>query len=93
MRSVCIGIHLQSEPERLRLTLASLKRNTDEPIDLLLLPDGSDASTRNFLATLDLVQVSAKQRRINTNHKAIVSLRDYLSQMGSVGRASPTASG
>lgn len=33
---------------------------------------------------LGLVEVNAKQRRINTNHQAIVSVHDYLSQMGSV---------
>jgi glycosyltransferase involved in cell wall biosynthesis len=61
MRSVCIGIHLQSEPERLRLTLASLKRNTCAPIELLLLADGPDVSTRNFLATLDLRQSGTQE--------------------------------
>ncbi len=33
---------------------------------------------------LGLVEVNAQARRINGNHKAIVSVRDYLGQMGSV---------
>jgi Glycosyltransferases involved in cell wall biogenesis len=52
MPKICIGIHLHAEPERLRATLLSLRTNTALPFELLLLPDGADAATRTFLATL-----------------------------------------
>lgn len=54
MSKVCIGIHLQGEPERLRLTLESLRVNTGASFELMLLGDGVDGATRNFLATLSL---------------------------------------
>lgn len=59
MNRVCIGVHVHAEPERLRATLSSLRTNTAQPFELLLLPDGADLSTRTFLATLSGVQQSA----------------------------------
>lgn len=52
MTSICIGIHVHAEPERLRATLDALRINTGPPFALLLLPDGPDAPTRAALAQL-----------------------------------------
>ena len=57
MHHVQMGIHVHAEPERLHATLASLRTNTSQPIELLLLPDGPDAETSIALAALrDLPQ-------------------------------------
>jgi glycosyltransferase involved in cell wall biosynthesis len=52
VRKVCIGIPVQSEPQRLGVTLASLRRATDEPVEVVVLPDDPDDATRDFLARL-----------------------------------------
>jgi O-antigen biosynthesis protein len=49
---VCIGIHVHSEPEQLRATLASLRANTEREVDCVLLPDGPDPATTAVLRTL-----------------------------------------
>ena len=57
MPSVCIGIHVHAEPHRLEATLASLRANTPEAVDLLVLPDGPDEDTTAALQALsDLPQ-------------------------------------
>ncbi|MDQ3686809.1 MAG: glycosyltransferase [Acidobacteriota bacterium] len=57
MKRVCIGIHLYTEPERLRATLRSIGANTSQQVELLLLPDGPDDEMRATLAELnDLTQ-------------------------------------
>jgi glycosyltransferase involved in cell wall biosynthesis len=40
MKRICIGIHVQAEPERLRETLISLRANPSQTVELLLLLDG-----------------------------------------------------
>jgi glycosyltransferase involved in cell wall biosynthesis len=58
MPSVCIGIHVHAEPHWLEATLASLRANTTEVVDLLLLPDGPDEVTSAALQGLtDLHQL------------------------------------
>lgn len=52
MKHICIGIHVHSEPEGLRATLASVRANTCEMLDLLLLPDGPDQATAATLAAM-----------------------------------------
>src|SRR5438132_1347458 len=52
MTKVCIGIPVQSEPQRLRATLDSLRRTTGAGTDVVLLPDDSDAATKEFAARL-----------------------------------------
>jgi glycosyltransferase involved in cell wall biosynthesis len=52
MKQVCLGIYTHGEPERLQLTLASLRANTTEDVELLLLADGLDAGRRAALARL-----------------------------------------
>ena len=47
--ALCMGIHVHAEPARLNGTLASLRANTSQPTELLLLPDGPDPSTRQAL--------------------------------------------
>lgn len=61
MRTVCIGIHVQSEPDRLRATLSSLRANATSAFELLLLPDGCDFATANFLASLSLPQAGTPE--------------------------------
>src|SRR5215467_1397320 len=49
MIRVDIGIHLDSEPERLDATLAHLRAASAIPIRLVLLPDGPDIMMRRAL--------------------------------------------
>src|SRR2546426_5548644 len=53
MTSVTVGVHVYAEPERLRVTLASLAAYTAPSATVLLLPDGPDVSTAALLTTLD----------------------------------------
>jgi glycosyltransferase involved in cell wall biosynthesis len=50
--SVCIGIHIHSQPERLAETLAHLHTNTAPGPDILLLGDGPDPPTRTALTQI-----------------------------------------
>lgn len=50
MSQVCVGIYLHSEPIRLAATMQSLRAHTQVEVELVLLPDGSDAATRVALA-------------------------------------------
>ena len=52
IQQVCIGIYCHAEPERLRLTLDSLRRNTAPGFQLILLPDGPDARMMHALSGL-----------------------------------------
>jgi O-antigen biosynthesis protein len=62
MRRVSIGIHVHAEPKRLYATLASLRMNTPQPIELLLLPDGPDEEMSTVLAALrDLPQLGTTE--------------------------------
>jgi len=64
MKNICIGIHVHAEPERLRSTIASVRLNTTQGYELLLLPDGPDIATRAFLSTArDLPQSCALEPR------------------------------
>jgi glycosyltransferase involved in cell wall biosynthesis len=42
--SVCVGIHVHAEPERLRASVAAVRERSPE-VDVLLLADGADAAT------------------------------------------------
>lgn len=61
--SIAIGVHVHAEPERLRLTLESLRRNTVIPVELVLLPDGADGETQRFLTGIDLKQLATAEPR------------------------------
>jgi glycosyltransferase involved in cell wall biosynthesis len=50
MNKVCIGIPIDGEPERFLATLASIRSNTADEFQLLLLPDGPDHATAVALA-------------------------------------------
>jgi glycosyltransferase involved in cell wall biosynthesis len=64
MKQVCVGIHFQAEPQRLEETLQSLRVNTPQQFQMLLLPDGPDAEARAMLATLrDLPQSGTSDAR------------------------------
>jgi glycosyltransferase involved in cell wall biosynthesis len=52
MCRVTIGLVAHSDRERIQCTIASLRVNTRVPYELLLLPDGADAETTAYLATL-----------------------------------------
>jgi O-antigen biosynthesis protein len=57
MKRICIGVHVHAEPEKLQATLASIRVNTLQTVELLLLPDGPDEATSEVLADLgDLPQ-------------------------------------
>jgi glycosyltransferase involved in cell wall biosynthesis len=58
MTKVCVGINVHAEPERLRATLDSLRANTADGVELLLLADGPDAQTAAALAEFDGVRQS-----------------------------------
>ena len=63
MERVLVGIHVHAEPAELQATLAAVRANTP-PVELLLLPDGPDAPTREALAALrDLPQVGTDEPR------------------------------
>src|SRR5690349_2292987 len=51
-KQVSVGIYCQSEPDRLRLTMDSLRRNTAPGFQLVLLPDGPDARMVQTLSGL-----------------------------------------
>ena len=64
MKSVCIGIHIYEQPERLSWTLESLRVNTATTFETVLLADGADAQTRSALASLnDLPQLTNREPR------------------------------
>jgi O-antigen biosynthesis protein len=52
MRRITIGIQVHAEPDRLQVTLESVRANTPHPVGLLLLPDGPDQATTAALAAL-----------------------------------------
>jgi glycosyltransferase involved in cell wall biosynthesis len=56
---VCVGVHVDSEPERLAATVVQLKANSPSGIDILLLADGPDTATRAALACLTQYRQSA----------------------------------
>jgi glycosyltransferase involved in cell wall biosynthesis len=60
MKTICVGIYVSAEPERLRETLLSLRANTSQPVELLLLLDGLklDDAVRSLLPSLDDQQLS-----------------------------------
>jgi glycosyltransferase involved in cell wall biosynthesis len=58
MKKVCIGIHVQAEPERLRMTVESLRRAGPERFSLVVLPDNPDEALKTYLAHIDLPTVA-----------------------------------
>ncbi|HEX6463610.1 MAG TPA: glycosyltransferase, partial [Vicinamibacterales bacterium] len=52
MNRVLIGIHVYEDPERLKATLASIRRHSPANAEIVLLPDGPDAATRAALAAM-----------------------------------------
>jgi glycosyltransferase involved in cell wall biosynthesis/GT2 family glycosyltransferase len=62
MSSVCIGIHVHAEPDRLRGTLDSLRAHSNSA-QLVLLPDGADRPTYAALQRIGLPQLPTSQPR------------------------------
>ena len=48
---ICLGIHVYSNPERLAETMAGLRANTPQPLQIVLLADGPDAATQAALGS------------------------------------------
>ena len=64
MKQVCIGIYCHEKPEQLRVTLESVRKNTASMVQLILLPDGPDASMGRALRALnDIHQVGTAEAR------------------------------
>lgn len=62
--TVCIGIPVHAEPERLLATQASVRANTGGEFQLVALPDGPDAATAAALGQLrDIPQLSTSEPR------------------------------
>ena len=57
--SVTIGVHHHAEPHRLQQTLTSLRENTNGHFELMLLLDGADAETQQYLRNVDNIRKSA----------------------------------
>ena len=55
---VCIGIPVQSEPQRLRATIDSVRRTTHGPVEIVVLPDGPDEATKEFISRLNIPSVA-----------------------------------
>jgi glycosyltransferase involved in cell wall biosynthesis len=62
MNRVLIGIHVYEDPERLKGTLASIRQHTPADAQVLLLPDGPDATTSAALAALPHIPQYASER-------------------------------
>ncbi|MFO1434160.1 MAG: hypothetical protein U1F76_29425 [Candidatus Competibacteraceae bacterium] len=63
MLSVCIGIHVYTEPQRLAATVSALRANTPAGVTLLLLPDGPDDEMCQMLAGYrDIPQAGSPRR-------------------------------
>ena len=64
MRSLAIGIPVHADPERLRTSLASVKAHTEQPVQVLLLPDGPDRDVQQILRSLHhLPQLATSEPR------------------------------
>ena len=50
--NVCVGVHVHSDPTRLKETLTYLRANTALAIDVMLLGDGPDPATRLTLTNI-----------------------------------------
>src|SRR5262249_7874626 len=62
MTRVLIGIHVYEEPERLKATLASVRQHTPADAQVVLLPDGPNATTSVALAALPHIPQYASDR-------------------------------
>jgi glycosyltransferase involved in cell wall biosynthesis len=61
---ISVGIHVQSEPDRLRATLDHLRKATTLPVEIVLLADGPDPAMHHMLETLrDLRQSPSGESR------------------------------
>ena len=64
MQKICIGVHVYEQPDRLVRTLAALRANTSGDVEIILLPDGPDSSTRYALSSFSgLTQLSTNNAR------------------------------
>jgi glycosyltransferase involved in cell wall biosynthesis len=57
MTLLAIGVHVHTEPARLRATLAAIARNTACAHEVMVIPDGADAETLAAIAALTGVRV------------------------------------
>src|SRR5262245_34318361 len=62
MKRICIGVHAHEQPEQLRATLESLRRNTVAETQVILLPDGPDAGLKQALPAFgNIAQFDTKE--------------------------------
>jgi glycosyltransferase involved in cell wall biosynthesis len=59
---VLIGIHVYEDPERLKVTLVSIRQHTPADAQIVLLPDGPDATTMASLTALPHIPQYASDR-------------------------------
>ena len=57
---VCIGIHVHAEPEALEQTLSFVRLHTDATAEVVLLPDGADATTLRALHNVPVLSSLAQ---------------------------------
>jgi len=84
METICIGVPVHAEPQGLLATLDSLRGNTRQAFDVLLLPDGPDDATKAALKNLHDLQQSGTQdafglpacfnRLVTSTHAQVVVL-------------------
>ena len=63
MRSISIGIAVDEQPERLRATLAALRVHTNAGAEIVLVPDGADATARELASATGLTQLATGEAR------------------------------
>ena len=90
---VCVGIHCHEQPEQLRATLESLRRNTAADVKLILLPDGPDPRLRQALQSLNDIPQYDSERPKGTaacfNRLATVSTADVVVLLESGAQVGP----
>jgi glycosyltransferase involved in cell wall biosynthesis len=92
MKQLCLGIYCHEQPERLRETLESLRRNTASTVQVILLADGPDVRMRQALQGLDHIPQSGTaeaagaaacfNRLANSTSAGIVVLLESGAQVG-----------
>jgi O-antigen biosynthesis protein len=63
LTTVTIGVHLEDGFERLEASLAALRSHTTGPFELVVIPDGTDATDRERLASSKLASLGGLDQR------------------------------
>jgi glycosyltransferase involved in cell wall biosynthesis len=92
LRTVCIGIPIQSEPQRLRVTLDSLRSMAGDGVATVVLPDAPDDQVIDFLSRIDAPVVTGGEAigaAACFNRLAVYSDADVLILLESGARVGP----